>query len=212
MITDPGSAELSSPLHDSSATARRGEQQRAAARVVAPDERGRGSERRSVAPSDGAQALAERRGRFEAVAVVCLTGGLLLGVAVAHNKGPYAFESGPSDWLSRPSAIHTRLHLIEGLAGPAIGAVIVVSVVFCWVKRALRRVVAYAALAAAVLLWNDYVAKPLVHRTYVGLLTFPSGHVTAVTVPALAMWLALRPVLGRRLVPSRSCSAWGGSL
>jgi membrane-associated phospholipid phosphatase len=76
--------------------------------------------------------------------------------------------------------------------------VLVVSVVFGYIKRVLRRVVAYAALAAATLFLSEDVAKPLVHRVWQGLLTFPSGHVTAVSATALAMWLALLPVLGTR--------------
>ena len=40
--------------------------------------------------------------------------------------------------------------------------------------------------------------KPLVQRTYYGELTFPSGNVTAVSATALAMWLALGPLVGKR--------------
>lgn len=39
--------------------------------------------------------------------------------------------------------------------------------------------------------------KPLVQGRFQGMLSFPSGHVTAVCATALAMWLALYPVLGR---------------
>ena len=44
---------------------------------------------------------------------------------------------------------------------------------------------------------SEHVIKPLVQRTYYGELTFPSGNVTAVSATALAMWLALGPLLGR---------------
>ena len=52
--------------------------------------------------------------------------------------------------------------------------------------------------AAAALLISEHVAKPLVQRTYNAELTFPSGHVTAVSATALSMWLALYPLLGKR--------------
>ena len=45
---------------------------------------------------------------------------------------------------------------------------------------------------------SEHVAKPLVQRSYYGEPTFPSGNVTAVSATALAMWLALYPLLGSR--------------
>ena len=55
-----------------------------------------------------------------------------------------------------------------------------------------------SALAAWALLISEQWIKPLVQRTYYGELTFPPGNVTAVHATALAMWLALGPVLGRQ--------------
>ena len=85
------------------------------------------------------------------------------------------------------------------LALPAISVAMVVSLAFGCARRALPRVAVYAVLAAANLLTNEYVAKPLVQRTNYGELTFPSGQITAVSVTALAMWLALHPVFGKRV-------------
>jgi membrane-associated phospholipid phosphatase len=65
-------------------------------------------------------------------------------------------------------------------------------------RRSFGRVVFYAALAAWALLLSEDGIKPLVQRTYDAELTFPSGNVTAVSATALAMWLALGPVLGRQ--------------
>ena len=45
---------------------------------------------------------------------------------------------------------------------------------------------------------SEHVVKPLVQRSYNAELTFPSGNVTAVSATALAMWLALSPVLGKQ--------------
>ena len=85
---------------------------------------------------------------------------------------------------------------MDFLGAPVIGAVFVVS--FCWgpAKRSGSRVVVFAAIAAATLLINEHVAKPLVQRSLYGALTFPSGRVKAVTATVLAMWLALYPLLG----------------
>jgi membrane-associated phospholipid phosphatase len=79
----------------------------------------------------------------------------------------------------------------------AIALVLALSVIVALVKRALCRVVAYAALAGVTLLLIEYVTRPLVHRSYGGSPTFPSGHVTAVSAAALAMRLGLSPLSGK---------------
>ena len=117
---------------------------------------------------------------------------------MAHGRSPYAFENPAIAWLGPPSAIGSWVDLAELLAAPAIGAALVVSFALGYVRRAFLRVAVYEVLATAALLLNELVAKPLVQRTYNDELTFPSGHVTAVSATALAMWLALYPLLGKR--------------
>ena len=63
-------------------------------------------------------------------------------------------------------------------------------------RRVLLRVGVLAVFAVAALLISEYIAKPLVQERFSGALSFPSGNVTAVCATALAMWLALYPVLG----------------
>jgi hypothetical protein len=41
-----------------------------------------------------------------------------------------------------------------------------------------------------VILVSEHVARPLVHETYNGTLSFPSGNVRAVCATAVAIWLA----------------------
>jgi membrane-associated phospholipid phosphatase len=84
------------------------------------------------------------------------------------------------------------------LAAPAIGIAIAVSAAFGIARRAFIRIPVYAAFAATALLVSEHVAKPLVQRSFYGELTFPSGSLTAVSATALAMWLALYPLLGKR--------------
>jgi membrane-associated phospholipid phosphatase len=137
------------------------------------------------------------RAKLKITALMCLLACALLAMAVAHSRAPFAFEEPALRWLGPPSADGTWADLAELLAAPAISAALVVSFALGCVRRALLRVAVYAALAAAALLMNEYVAKPLVQRTNYGELTFPSGHVTAVSATALAMWLALFPLLGK---------------
>ena len=136
--------------------------------------------------------------KLEITASTCLVATAALSLAVTHGSGPYGFEDPALDWLGRPSAIRAWADLAELLAAPAIVTALIVSFALGQVKRAFFRVAVYAVLALVALLVSDLVAKQLVHRTYYGELTFPSGNVTAVSATALAMWLALYPLLGER--------------
>jgi membrane-associated phospholipid phosphatase len=138
------------------------------------------------------------RGKLKVIALMCLLGTAVLAWAVAHDRSPYGFENPAIAWLGPPSAVRSWADLSELLAAPAIGAVLVASFALALVRRAVLRVAVYALIAAAALLISEHVAKPLVQRTYYGELTFPSGNVTAVSATALAMWLALYPLLGMR--------------
>jgi membrane-associated phospholipid phosphatase len=137
------------------------------------------------------------RARLGVIALACLYATAILASTVAHGRSPYGFEDPLIRWLGPPSAIRGWDDLAELLATPTIIAVLVVPFCVGLAKRALLRVVYYAALAAWALLFSEHVIKPLVQRTYYGELTFPSGNVTAVSATALAMWLALGPLLGR---------------
>ena len=142
--------------------------------------------------------ISRLRPRLKIIALLCLFATAMLAWVVAHGRSPYAFENPALAWLGPPSALRTWADLAELLAAPVVGAVLVVSFAFGLLRRAFFRVAFYTALAAAALLISEHVAKPLVQRTYYGELTFPSGSVTAVSGTALAMWLALYPLLGKR--------------
>lgn len=138
------------------------------------------------------------RSKLTVTALTCLAAFGLLALVVAHGRGPYGFEDPALKWLGTPSAVADWADLAEFLAAPVIGAALVVSVTLGVARRAFFRVVVYAALAATALLISEDVAKPLVQRSYDSELTFPSGSVTAVAATALALWLALYPLLGKR--------------
>lgn len=129
--------------------------------------------------------------------LTCLCSFSLLALVVAHGRGPYGFEDPVFKWLGAPSVTATWANFAELLAAPAIGAALVICVAVGIARGALFRVVAYAAIATAAFLISEHVAKPLIQRRYYGELTFPSGSVTAVSATALAMWLALYPLLRR---------------
>ncbi len=136
--------------------------------------------------------------RLTATALTCLSAFGLLALAVAHGRQPYGFEDPVFTWLGVPSTTVHWADLSKGLSLFPVGIVLAVSVAIGVARHTFSRVVAYAAFAAVGLLLSEEVFKPLVHRYFYGELTFPSGSVTVVCGTALAMWLALHPVLGRR--------------
>jgi membrane-associated phospholipid phosphatase len=137
------------------------------------------------------------RNKLAVTSLASLISFAVLAWVVADGRSPYPFEDRTLSWLGPPSAIGTWIDLIEVLALPSICIVLVVAGSFAHVKGILIRVAVYAAFGVAALLISEHMAKPLVHRTYDAVLTFPSGHVTAVCATALSMWFALSPVLGR---------------
>ena len=138
------------------------------------------------------------RANLRIAGLLCLLATAVLALVVAHTTGPYGFEEPALRWLGPPSARDTWRELAHLLGAPAIGVALAVSVAVALLRRALLRLVVYAVLGAAALLISEEIAKPLVQRTFDTEFTFPSGHVTAVSAAALALWLALYPLLGSR--------------
>jgi membrane-associated phospholipid phosphatase len=136
--------------------------------------------------------------RLAITALISLAATAVLAVIVAHGTSPYGFEDPVIDLLGRRSAIRSWGNVADLLGTPTIVVVFVACLGIGLYQQAVLRVSLYAVLAVATILISDHVAKPLVHRTYYGELTFPSGHVTAACATAFAMWLALFPLLGKR--------------
>ena len=138
-----------------------------------------------------------RRSTLTVIALASLLATAILGLAVAHGNAPYWFEDAAINTLNPGSAAATWANLAELLSVPVIAAVLFISLAYGALKRAVGRVAVYAGFAAGAFVIGEHVVKPLVHETYFGELSFPSGNVTAVCATALAMWMALHPLLGR---------------
>jgi len=167
-----------------------------------------------------ARPLLAASARWRAVALLasCAILVAVLGALFAHQV--------MADWLDRvvDSPIVAWLDRRQGLAvwlaapGSLIpaGALAAAIIVACLLAGRLNgAVLATAAIPAAVGL-NDGVLKPLVHRTYLGALTYPSGHTAtifalAATVGVLLLYPpqpASAPVL-RALIPVAACVLGG---
>lgn len=166
------------------------------------------------------------RSRLAIVALVSLVATALLSVAVSRGFSAFRLERHATNLLygtprygygygfgygfSQRPTVESWAHLADVLAAPVIGAVVVVCLVFGAFKRVVWRVGAGIALALLALVMSDSVVKPLVQEKFHGSLSFPSGNVTAVCATALAMWIALYPVLGRwsRIVTFAAGACW----
>ena len=136
------------------------------------------------------------RSRLTAVSLVSLLATALLSLAVSRGHDGYHLESGALHLIGRSSSVESWAELADFLAVPVIAVVLIVSLLYGAERRVLPRVVVMAGFAAAELI-NERIVKPVVQERIHGTLSFPSGHVTAVCATAVAMWIALYPVLGR---------------
>ena len=142
----------------------------------------------------------------------------VLGVLFAHqttaDRLDRAVDSPVISWFSG------HLGLLPWLAAPgsylpaaALSAVIVAA---CLIGGRVNGAILGAAAVPVAVALNDGVVKHLVHRTYLGTMTYPSGHTSAVfALVATATVLLLvppRPTRGaglRVLIPAAACVAGG---
>jgi membrane-associated phospholipid phosphatase len=136
-----------------------------------------------------------------------------LGVLFAHqvkaDQLDRAVDSPIISWLAGHQG------LAAWLAAPASQipavALSVIIVVACLLTGRLNGAVLAAATVPAVVGLNDGLLKPLVHRTYLGVLTFPSGHTATMFALAATVTVLLipprpdRPRALRVLIPAAAC-------
>jgi len=142
----------------------------------------------------------------------------VLGVIFAHqttaDRLDHAIDSPIITWLgSHPGLAAWLAAPGSQLPAATLSAVIVI---FClFTGRLNRALLAVAAVPAAVGV-NDGLCKPLFHRTYLGALSYPSGHTA--TMFALAATVALllyvpprsaRATMLRLVIPAAACVLGG---
>ena len=121
----------------------------------------------------------------------------LLSLAVSRGSSGFELDRNAFLLLGRPPDVDLWKHVADLLAVPVISAAVAASMVFGVLRRILLRVGVFAGIAAAAFLISEQLIKPVVGERFFGQLSFPSGNVTAVCATALAMWIALYPVLGK---------------
>jgi membrane-associated phospholipid phosphatase len=118
---------------------------------------------------------------------------IVLGVLVAHeataDRVDQAIDAPVIAWLAGHPAVALRMAYPATLV-PA-GGVSLIAALACLARRWLRgAVLALLAVPVASGL-NDALLKPLFHRTYEGILSYPSGHTSAITALASALTVLL---------------------
>lgn len=138
----------------------------------------------------------------------------VLGIVFAHQTGAdrldHAVDSPVITWFGGHPGLAAWL-AAPGSEGPAIVLSAAIALACLCTGRLNGAVLAAAAVPAAVGL-NDGLFKPLVHRTYLGVLSYPSGHTATVFALAatVAVLLLVSPRPGharalRVLVPVAVC-------
>jgi len=141
-----------------------------------------------------------------------------LGALFAHQTLPgrldRAVDSPIITWLAGHPGLAGWL-AAPGSLIPAVALSAVIAVACLFAGRLNGAVLAVAAVPAATGL-NDGLLKPLVHRTYLGVLTYPSGHTTTMFALAATVGILLlstpRPIGApalRVLIPAAACLLGG---
>jgi membrane-associated phospholipid phosphatase len=138
----------------------------------------------------------------------------LLGILFAHQTGAdrfdHAVDAPVIGWFGGHPGLALRL-AAPGSEIPAVALSAAIAVACLFTGRLNGAVLAVAAVPAAVGL-NDGLCKPLVHRTYLGILSYPSGHTAAMFALAATVAILLlippRPAKGSALqvlLPAAAC-------
>jgi membrane-associated phospholipid phosphatase len=132
---------------------------------------------------------------------------IVLGILVAHkttaNRVDQAVDARVIAWFAGHPVVALRMAYPATLV-PA-GVVSLIAALTClargWIRGAVLALLAVPVASGL----NDALLKPLFHRTYEGVLSYPSGHTSAITALAavltVLLLLAPRPTPPQALAP-----------
>jgi membrane-associated phospholipid phosphatase len=127
---------------------------------------------------------------------------VVLGVIFAHqtvaDRFDHAVDSPVITWLDRHPGLAGWLAYPGSL--PAAIPLTAAVVAGCLLARQLNGAVLAAVAVPAAVGVNDGLCKPLFHRTYLGILSYPSGHTATMSALAATLVILL-------YVPSQSAKA-----
>jgi membrane-associated phospholipid phosphatase len=129
----------------------------------------------------------------------------VLGMLFAHQTTPdrfdHAIDAPVINWLERDPGLGVWF-AFPGSLRPAVTLTVVIAVGCLLIRRLNGAVLAALAVPATVAV-NDGLCKPAFHRTYLGVLSYPSGHTATMFALATTVMVLLyptpRPVRARAL-------------
>jgi membrane-associated phospholipid phosphatase len=154
------------------------------------------------------------RPRAAALVACCALFLAVLGVLVANQTRPDPFDRAADapviSWLAGHQGVALWLAFpASTIPAASLSAVIVI---ICLLARRLNAAVLAALAVPATAALNDGLLKHLFHRTYLGLLSYPSGHTATMSALATTLTVLLiippRPASARALlwlVPAAAC-------
>ncbi|HTQ89381.1 MAG TPA: phosphatase PAP2 family protein [Streptosporangiaceae bacterium] len=131
---------------------------------------------------------------------------VVLGVLFAHHSAADAFDRAVDapviSWFAARDSLALRL-AYPGTMMPAAALSLIIAIACLITRRPRGAVLAVAAVPVAVELC-EVLVKPLVHRTYIGQVVYPSGHTAAIfalaaTVTVLLLLAPPQPAMPRWL-------------
>jgi membrane-associated phospholipid phosphatase len=124
----------------------------------------------------------------------------LIGALVAGQTRADPLDRVVDSPIIRAFGPHSQLMFHLTFPGTRTGAFLLTAIIAlgCLAVRRYEGVVLVVFSMVIAVGLDDYVLKPLVHRTYGGSLVFPSGHTTATITLASVLTLLLAPVAARR--------------
>jgi len=147
-----------------------------------------------------ARPLLSDAARLPAVAVVaaCVLTTALLGASLGHGAHTDRVDTAVDAGVKASLAGHHRLLLVLAWLGdlPAIIAMTAILILACLLWRRYRGAVLLAISIPAAAVITERLLKPLVGRTALGFLSFPSGHATGTFALATAIAVLLAGAAG----------------
>jgi membrane-associated phospholipid phosphatase len=146
-------------------------------------------------------------------AILVTVPGILFAHQATADRLDHAIDSPIITWLAGHPGLAVRL-ATPGSLIPAV-ALSAMIVATCLLTRRLNGAVLGAAAVPAAVGLNDHLLKPLVHRTYLGVLSYPSGHTATAFALAATVAVLLIPVPPakagalRVLIPAAACMLGG---
>lgn len=127
----------------------------------------------------------------------CVAFTVVLGGLVAGQTHADPFDQPIDSAIIRLLGRHHHLMVDLTFPGTRTGAFLLTALVVigCLLARRYDGAVLVAVSMIVAIGLDDYVLKPLVHRTYYGSLVYPSGHTTATITLAAVLTVLLAPVV-----------------